>query len=339
MITLPRFRLHRPRSLAEALRILAEYRGDARVLAGGTDLLVNLRNRLATPSHVVALGCLRSLRDIRVADDGGLRVGALATVAELARHAAVNRAFPVLARAAASVAGPTIRAMGTVGGNLCLDTRCHWYNQDYFWRKACGFCLKKDGSVCHVAPGSNVCWAVYAGDLAPALLVLDAEAVILSVRGERVVPLNRFFIEDGLRKYDLAADEILTEVRVAASKAGLGGTYFKLRARGSIDYPLAGLAAAARIDSERRFLGAAAAVTAVGSRPFLIEGASEILDGVEADNVEAIERAAHLAWRLANPVKTGGAASPAYRRLRVGLFARDAFREISAQWPPPESRS
>ncbi|HZN57683.1 MAG TPA: FAD binding domain-containing protein, partial [Planctomycetota bacterium] len=147
MITLPRFRLHRPRSLAEALRILAEYRGEARVLAGGTDLLVNLRNRLATPSHVVALGCLRSLRDIRVADDGGLRVGALATVAELARHAAVNRAFPVLARAAASVAGPTIRAMGTVGGNLCLDTRCHWYNQDYFWRKACGFCLKKDGSV------------------------------------------------------------------------------------------------------------------------------------------------------------------------------------------------
>lgn len=328
MLTLPRFHLHRPRTLEEALKILAEHRADARILAGGTDLVVNLRNRLFTPGHVIHIGRLRGLEEIAFTPGRGLRIGALATIARIASHPGVREAYPVLARAAAAVAGPTLRAMGTAGGNICLDTRCQWYNQSRFWRESCGFCLKKDGEVCHVAPGSSICWAAYSGDLAPALLALDGEAVVASVRGERVVALRHFFLEDGLRKLDLAADEILTELRVPAAKEGLRGFYGKLRTRGSIDFPLAGVAVAARIDADGAFRDASAALTAVGPRPFLVEGATEILEGVKACDEDAIGRVAHLAHRLANPMRTGGGLQPAYRRHRVGLFTRDGLREI-----------
>src|SRR4029450_1452978 len=148
------------------------------------------------------------------------------------------RALP---RPAGGVAGPTIRNMPTVGVNICLETRCQWYNQSLSWRAACGFCLKKDGEECHVAPGSALCWAVYSGDLAPAFLAIDAEVVAHSVRGARVIPLARFYLEDGLRKFDLAPDEIVTRVRVPCERAGCRGFYGKLRTRGSVDFPLAGV--------------------------------------------------------------------------------------------------
>jgi 4-hydroxybenzoyl-CoA reductase subunit beta len=331
LITLPSFRLHRPRALGDALRVLAEHQDDARILAGGTDLVVNLRNRLFTPSHVVSIAGIRGLDGIAAESGGGLRVGALARVSDIASHPIVRSRFAVLARAAEQVAGPTLRSMGTAGGNICLDTRCQWYNQSYFWRAACGFCLKKDGDFCHVAPGSNVCWAAYSGDLAPAFLVLDAEVAVRSERGERTIPLHRFFIEDGGRKFDLARDEILVEIRVPASRAGCRGFYGKLRSRGSIDFPLAGVAVAARVGPDGTFRDAAIAVTAAGPRPFLVEGAQEILEGKRVDDADAIERAAHLARRTTNPLHTTSSTTPGYRRHRIGLFARDALRSIARE--------
>jgi 4-hydroxybenzoyl-CoA reductase subunit beta len=327
VITLPSFALDRPRTLPEALRILDDHRGAARVIAGGTDLVVGLRQRLEAPARLVALGRIHGLDGIAFTPGMGLRVGALTTVHALAVAPLVRALFPVLARAAAAVAAPTIRRAGTVGGNLCLDTRCSWYNQSPFWRSACGGCLKKDGDLCHVAPGSSLCWAVYSGDLAPAFLALDAVAVLVSVRGERLVPLWRFFLEDGLRRVDLAADEILTEVRVPSHRAGLYGVYRKLRVREALDFPLAGAAVAGRL-RDGRFEDVAVALTAVGPRPFLVEGAREILQGLPATDEDAIDRAARLARRVANPMRTGGAYGPAHRRHRVGLFVRDALREI-----------
>jgi len=330
MITLPSFQLHCPDSLEEAVRLLAQHREDARILAGGTDLVVNLRNRVFTPRHVVHLGAIRELQAIEYFPESGLRVGAMATISQLISHPATRSAFPILSQAARAVSGPTLRNMGTVGGNVCLDTRCQWYNQSYFWRKACGFCLKKEGDFCHVAPGSNLCWAAYSGDLAPAFLVLGAEVITQSVRGEREIPLHRFFLEDGKKRLDLAPDEIVTRLRVPASKAKLQGYYGKLRVRGSVDYPLAGVAITGRTVAGR-FQDARVALTAVSPRPFLVEGAREILHEIRTDDDEAIERASQLGRRMANPMHTGGTFSSSYRRYRIGLFIRDGLRKIAGR--------
>lgn len=328
MITLPPFRLHRPRGISEALSLLHEHRVDARVIAGGTDLIVNLRQRLETPRHLVALEGLDELRAVDVSSTRGLRLGALVRIAEIAADRRIALLFPVLAEAARSVAAPAIRNAATLGGNLCLDTRCQWYNQSLFWRASCGFCLKKDGEVCHVAPGSSLCWAVYSADLAPALLTLDAEVRLASAQGERTVPLSRFFVEDGARKFDLAHDELVLEVMVPAARAGLRGAYRKLRPREALDFPLAGVAAAARVSADGRVSDARLAVTAAAPRPFLAEGVRELLEGRRVDDVEAVGRAAQLVHRVSNPMRTGGGYSPQHRKARIRLLAAEAIEAL-----------
>ena len=165
-MTLPEFTLLRPRALAEALEMLDRHRGDVQIVAGGTDLVPSMKQRLFSPKHLVDLKAIRDLNYVR--NGRGLEIGALATVESLADSDEVQRGFPVLAQAAATIASPVLRTMGTIGGNLCLDTRCWWYNQSQFWRQSCGFCLKKDGGVCHVAPGGDRCWAVFSGALSRA---------------------------------------------------------------------------------------------------------------------------------------------------------------------------
>lgn len=328
MNPLPPFRLHRPRTLSDALDLLDRHGADAKLLAGGTDLVVNLRQGLDTPQHVVSLNAIGSLARIRREPGGGLRLGSLTRLAELVEHEDVKRDFPVLARAAAAVSGPILRRMGTLGGNLCLDTRCHWYNQSYAWRRSCGFCLKKDGTVCHVAPGSEICWAVYSGDLAPALLTLEARARLRSARGERVVPLPEFFLEDGARRFALEKDEILTEVIVPPHRASLRGYYGKLRCRASVDYPLAGVAIAGRVSPERAFRQVLVALTAVAPRPFLVPGVAGRLENTCVDDADAMERVAESVLQEADPLHTGGSFGPAYRRLRVGRITRDGLKAV-----------
>ena len=331
MLTLPAFRLHRPAGLDEVLELLAAHRDEARLLAGGTDLVVNQRFGIETSPEVIALGGVRELRGLRPEPDGGLVIGALVTIDELARDRTVGRLYPVLARAAASVSAPTLRAMGTVGGNLCLDTRCHWFNQSRSWREACGFCLKKDGDVCHVARKSPVCVAAFSADLAPALLALSARVVLRSQAGARELALDEFYLEDGERRLVLRRDELLAEVRVPASRAGLAGFYGKLRPRGSIDFPLAGVAVTGRLSSRGTFEDAAIALTGVGPRPYLVRGVRELLEGRPAADGEAILLAAELARQTAAPLSTGGLYSPAYRRQRVKLLARDGLRTIASR--------
>src|SRR5579872_2438624 len=223
---------------------LATPAGSIRVLAGGTDLIPSMRQKLFEPEYVLDLRAIRGLRGIRPLPDGGAEIGALATLRSIERSDFLRQNFPVLTEAAATVASPVLRNMGTLGGNICLDTRCLWYNQSLTWRKGCGFCIKKDGDLCHVAPGGTKCWAAFSGDTPPALLCLNAEIEIVSPSTTRRIPLSDFYTGAGDNYRKLQPDELLTRIFLPAATADYAGVYRKLRIRGSIDYPLAGIAVA-----------------------------------------------------------------------------------------------
>src|SRR5438309_3860788 len=237
MMTLPAVDVLRPDTVAEAVAQLAAHPG-ARLLAGGTDIVPNLKYGMYETQHLVALrGLSRELRYVRIEEAGGeMRLGALCSIDELARDATVRARLPALAEACAQIAGPQLRRMGTLGGNLCLDTRCVYVNQTYFWRSALGFCLKKDGTACHVVARGQRCVAAASNDTAPVLLALGASVKLVSPRGERVVPLEEFYVADGIHNTVLAPDELLVEVRVPASAATLRQAFHKLRTRAAIDF-------------------------------------------------------------------------------------------------------
>jgi len=324
-MSLPAFSLLRPRALDEALGHLAQHGPDAMVVAGGTDLVPNLQAGLYSPRALVDIKGLRDLRGIRFDSGQGLHVGALTTMTEIAESEIIRRHYPVLAEAAATVASPILRNMGTLGGNLCLDTRCLWYNQSQFWRKSCGYCLKKDGSVCHVAPGGKFCWAVWSGDTAPALLALDAELEIACPRGRRRLPVAEFYKNDGMDRIRLARDEILTGAFVPARTAGYRGLYHKLRIRGSIDYPLAGVALAMKVE-EGVCVDARLGLTAVNPAPLLVREITELLRG-QRYSPELVEAAAKAVIRTGKPLKTS-VSTPEYRREMLHVFARRALTQL-----------
>ncbi len=217
--------------------------------------------------------------------------------------------------------------MGTLGGNICLDTRCLWYNQSLLWRKSCGFCLKKDGDLCHVAPGGKTCWAVFSGDTAPALLCLGAEIEIAGPSGLRRVPLAEFYVNDGIVRLHLSPQEIVTRVFLPATFAGWRGSYQKLRVRGSIDYPLSGVAVALKL-RDGRIEDARMAITAVNPAPHLIKDVDSYLVGAVVGE-DLAERVGELASRTAKPLTTS-ALTPEYRREMVKVFAKRALLDAAA---------
>jgi len=324
-MSLPPFVLLRPRALDEAVAQLAAHGPEAMIVAGGTDLVPNLRAGLFRPRAVVDLKGLHDLRGIRFDPQRGLEVGALTTLTAVADSPVVRERYPVLAEAAATVASPVLRNMGTLGGNLCLETRCLWYNQSYVWRKALGFCLKKDGTVCHVAPGGQRCWAVWSGDTAAALLALDAEIEITSPRGARRLPLTEFYKNDGMDRVRLGRDEILSRVFVPARTAGYRGAYQKLRIRGSIDYPLAGVAVAMKLE-DGVCRDARLGLTAVNPAPVLVPEAAELLRG-RRFSPEAVEAVAQAVIRTGKPLKTS-VSTPEYRRDMLRVFTRRALTRL-----------
>lgn len=326
-MTLPAFRIVRPGSVPQAVRALADHGPEAMLIAGGTDVIPNLQMRLFAPRVLVDLKPLRELARIEFSPQTGLRIGALATLREICESPLVRDNFSVLAAATRTIAGPLQRNMGTLGGNLCLETRCLWYNQSQFWRAALGGCLKKDGDVCHVAPAGKRCWAVWSGDSAPALLALDAEVEIAGPRGERLLPLAEFYVNDGMNRIALARDELVTAVNVPARMAGRRGLYHKLRIRDSIDYPLAGVAIALDVDRQGVCRDARVALTAVNPAPLLVREAAESLLG-RRYSPELVEQVAHAAIRTAKPLTTS-ASTPVYRRDMVRLFTRQA---LEAAW-------
>ncbi|HEV2385648.1 MAG TPA: FAD binding domain-containing protein [Candidatus Acidoferrales bacterium] len=325
-MTLAPFQVVRPASVDDAVRVLADNGPEAMIIAGGTDLVPNLQMRLFAPRVLVDIKRLKPLAGIEWDARNGLRIGALATLAETAQTPLVRTRFPALAAAVQSIAGPLQRNMGTIGGNVCLETRCLWYNQSEFWRQSLGGCLKKDGDVCHVAPGGRFCWAVWSGDSAPALLTLDAELEIAGPAGIRRVPLAEFYKDDGMDRIALGRDELVVAVRLPARAADRRGSYHKLRVRDSIDYPLAGVAVSMEVDASGVCRRARVALAAVNPAPRLVREASERLEGRRYSR-ELVEEAAHDAIRTGKPLTTSGS-TPVYRREMVRLFTRRALEQL-----------
>jgi len=320
-VSLPSFQLLRPKTLDEAVGLMAKHDGEVKVVAGGTDLLPSMKQKLFEPAYVLDLRGVGELRGIRNVPGDGVEIGALTTLSAIEHSAIIRRDYPVLYEAVRTVASPVLRNMGTLGGNVCLDTRCLWYNQSLLWRKSCGFCLKKDGNLCHVAPGGNFCWATFSGDTPPALLCLGAEIEIAGPQGLRRTPLSEFYVNDGIVRLHLAPNEIVTRVHLPESAAGWRGSYQKLRVRGSIDYPLAGVAVALKMKSGR-VEDARVAITALNPAPFLVKDADAHLIGM-APSEEMAERIGQLAASTAKPLTTS-ALTPEYRREMARVLAKRA---------------
>jgi 4-hydroxybenzoyl-CoA reductase subunit beta len=280
-----------------------------------------MRQKLFEPEYVLDLRRIGELRGIRLQADGGSEIGTLTTIRALERSGFLREHYPVLTEAAATVASPVLRNMGTIGGNICLDTRCLWYNQSLTWRKGCSFCIKKDGDLCHVAPGGTKCWAAFSGDTPPALLCLNAEIEIASAEGIRRIPLSDFYTGLGDNYRKVRPNELVTRVFLPASSAGYRGVYRKLRVRGSIDYPLAGVAVVMKRYNDH-VADARIGITAVNPAPLLVKGASELLAGKAIDEALA-EAAGDLAAKISKPLTTS-ALTPEYRREMIRVFTKRA---------------
>jgi 4-hydroxybenzoyl-CoA reductase subunit beta len=320
-MSLPSFKLLRPRSLDEALAHLEEAGPDTQILAGGTDLLPSMKQRLFTPEFVMDIRGIEEMHGIQVRPGLGVEIGALTTLSAIEDSEFIRRNYSVLHEAVKTVASPILRNMGTLGGNICLDTRCVWYNQSLQWRRSCGFCIKKDGDLCHVAPGGTRCWAAFSGDTPPALLCLGAELEIVGPVGVRRMALKDFYTNIGDKRMRLEPHEIVTRVFLPQQTAGWKGSYQKLRIRGSIDYPLAGVAVAIK-QNGGPVEAARMAITAVNPAPFLIPGVEHALAGKRVDELLATV-AGELAGKTAKPLTTSGL-TPEYRREMVKVYAKRA---------------
>jgi 4-hydroxybenzoyl-CoA reductase subunit beta len=342
-LSLTEFKLLRPRTIEEAIESLAKHSTRTRdshgkdytpirIIAGGTDLIPSMRQKLFEPEHVLDLRGIAALRGIRPQPDGGVEIGALTTLRAIERSDFLRQHYQVLTEAAATVASPVLRNMGTIGGNICLDTRCLWYNQSLTWRKGCGFCIKKDGDLCHVAPGGTKCWAVFSGDTPPALLCLNAEIEIASASGTRRLPLQDFYTGLGDSYRNLQPNELVTRIFLPVSSAGYRGVYRKLRVRGSIDYPLAGVAVVMKRSSNGNSGGhiadARIGITAVNPAPLLVKDAGELLAGKSLTETLA-EAVGDLAARIAKPLTTS-ALTPEYRREMIRVFTKRAVLAAAA---------
>jgi len=327
MLRLPPFRYHRPGSLAEAVDLMGEHGDGAMYVAGGTDLIPNMKHRLFTPGHLVSLGSVEELRGIRE-EEGHLRIGATETLASVASHPLVRAHYPALADAAGHVAGPQLRNMGTIGGNLCLDTRCTYYNQTAFWRSALGYCLKKDGDVCHVTRVGKKCVAAHSADTPPVLMTLDATAVLIGRGGRREVPVGDFFVADGISNTRRTPDEVVVEIRIPLAAARRRQGYAKLRQRKSIDFPLLTVAVAAELAGDGTVEAIHGVVTGLGSRPRILTGWEEVASGraLDEDVVEELAARAHAQCRpLENMIVDAD-----WRRAMVPVYVRRALERVRA---------
>ncbi|HSE95969.1 MAG TPA: FAD binding domain-containing protein [Methylomirabilota bacterium] len=325
MMRLPPFRYLAPRRPDEAARLLADHGPEAMVVAGGTDLYPNMKRRQFEPTVLIGLRGIPDLGEIAGSARSGLRIGAGATLTRVARHPEVATHYPGLARAAGVVATPQLRNAGTLGGNVCVDTRCNYYNQSYEWRKSIGFCLKKDGDVCLVAPGSPRCWAVTSSDTAPVLWALGAEVDLVGPMGSRRIPVSALYADDGIQYLRKARDEIVTEIRLPPVD-GWRSTYWKLRRRGAFDFPVLGVAAAVRLEGgvvrEARIV-----LGAVASQPRESAEAGRLLAG-ERLTPEVIARAAAAAARPARPLDNTDMVYH-YRKRVTRVYVERALYELA----------
>jgi 4-hydroxybenzoyl-CoA reductase subunit beta len=324
MMRLPHFRYHAPATVTEAAALLADTGPEGMLLSGGTDLLPNMKRRQQVPKVIIGL---RQVAEMRGVSSGGksLRLGAGLTLTDLVRDERIRAGYTGLWQAAVQIATPHLRNMGTLGGNICLDTRCNYYDQNYEWRKSIGFCMKKDGETCWVAPGSAVCLAVSSTDTSPALIALGARVRLVSSRGHRELPLTDLYANDGIHYLTRKPDEILTDVLLDPAD-GWRSTYWKLRRRGAFDFPVLSVAAAARIDPTGVVEEARLVLGAVASRPVEADKAAASLAGRKLTD-EVIQEVAAQAARPAKPMDNTDF-SLHWRKRVTAQFVTYALREL-----------
>ena len=326
MLRLPRFGVVTPDSVEEVVSLLTEHGSDARLIAGGTDLVPNLKHRIEEPKLLVSLVRLSQLSGICPTDEGGFEVGAMTRLIDVAHHAELRQRAPALAAAAACVAGPQIRNMATLGGNVLLDTRCRYINQTHFWRQSLGFCLKKDGTLCHVISGGKKCVAAASSDTVPALFTLGATLKAVSAEGTRQLPIEELYTNDGIKHTTLRPDELLVSVRLPPQNPGHRGAYEKLRDRGAIGFPELGLAV--RLDVQDDIVVAVdVAVTALQARPRRVTRIADLIVGKAASGAafsDAVEGVAERAFAQCHPMPNVPGDSD-YRQEMVRVLCRRAL--------------
>ena len=332
MMRLPSFDVAMPTTMPELLENLRPNGHGVKIMAGGTDLLVNMKQGFHISHRLVWPGRVEELRRISVQSDGEISIGAMATLSDVASSDSVKVAYHSLSKAVLSIATPAIRNRATIGGNLCLDTRCYFYNESEFWRGSLGGCLKLNipahdgGDVCHAAPGNAICSAVSSSDSAPMLLALDASVEIRSAQGKRIVLLSEFYANDGTRFLNLAPGELLTRIILPAPQEGLRSAHNKIRLRQSVDFPLGNVGIAGVVEDGRVFTHLKIYVGAIQSAPVRVRSAEALLEDREATPV-LIERAAEEAALCVKPVPNiGGTAG--YRKRMVAVLVKRTLGQI-----------
>jgi len=301
MMRLPKFEYRVPQTIAEAVKIMGDVGAEGQFVAGGTDLYPNMKRRQQTPRTVISVMRLRELNDVSGDGNSGLRIGASVTLTDICNHPIIKRDYPVVAQAARTISTPILRNMGTIGGNLLLDTRCNYYDQNYEWRKGINFCLKKDGDVCWVAPGSSKCWAVQSSDLVPVMVAIGAKLRFASTLGERIVDAAGLYNDDGIEYLKKRPDELLVSIDLPKAN-GWRASYQKLRRRGAFDFPVLGVAAFVQFESSNGPVKDARIILGgVAPSPLEITEAARVLVGQDLGN-DQIEAAAEAAYIRARPL-------------------------------------
>jgi 4-hydroxybenzoyl-CoA reductase subunit beta len=300
MMRLPKFDYRVPREIAEAVKTMASAGPEGQFVAGGTDLYPNMKRRQQTPRTVISVMRLAALNEITGDGKTGIRIGASVTLTDICEHPLINRDYPVIAQAARTISTPILRNMGTIGGNLLLDTRCNYYNQNYEWRKGINFCLKKDGDICWVAPGSSKCWAVQSSDLVPVMVAIGAKLRFASTLGERMIDAAGLYNDDGIEYLHKRQDELLVDIHLPPTN-GWRASYQKLRRRGAFDFPVLGVAAFIKAGNGGIVQQARVVLGGIAPSPIDVKEAAQELIGQPLDD-ERIQVAAEAAYVKARPL-------------------------------------
>jgi len=315
MMRLPKFDYRTPRTIAEAVKIVADAGPNGQFVAGGTDLYPNMKRRQQTPRTVISIMRLPELNQITREGKSGIRIGASMTLTDIIDHPVIQRDYPVIASAARTISTPILRNMGTIGGNLLLDTRCNYYDQNYEWRKGINFCLKKDGDICWVAPGSSKCWAVQSSDLVPVMVAIGAKFRLVSTLGERLIDATGFYNDDGIDYLKKRPDELLVDIHLPPTN-GWRASYQKLRRRGAFDFPVLGVAAYVRYETSANRTLPNGRVSAVDSSGQRVADAKIVLGGIAPSPIEVSEAGKELVGHRLDDDHIRAAAEAAYIKAR-----------------------
>ncbi len=327
MLRLPKLDHISPSTVEESCSLLDRYKGEAKVLAGGTDLLVACKLQNIKPVLLVSLKRVQDLKGIVYQDGTGLRIGAMTNLGDVRYNPYIVKHYPALSQAAAAIGTPQLREMATIGGNLCLNTRCIFYNQSESWRKSRSVCFKMGGDLCHVVPKGKKCYATFSGDIAPVLIALNAKVKLISCSGERVIPVKDLYSGNGKDPLSFRADEVLTEIIVPTPMEKQSSVYLKYRLRKAICFPLVGVGASVCSGSKGIGLDCRVVLTGVAPQPIIVANTEPLFEGKTLTQ-ELVDQIAEKATHAGNPVANTSGSTPSYRRRMAGILTRRALLAV-----------